>query len=248
MQKILLLAIVAGTSTSNYIFGMQNDNPTTISRTVILDYSFRNSIGKFIPSTWPGNLDIIKITPIPDTEKISDNEEKLEIIKQKILDFQKENPNTNIVLKLSNHNISKLPVHFFDKMTNIIALDLSKNKLCYLPTSLIMLVNLYRLDLSYNNFTDNKGLDEIGLLLSLQELNLQYNKISQLPGGMSALSNLQVLDVSYNPDLDLDYFLNIIQHLYALTEIRIILPGENRLSLEHPIIKFLQQRRLTLSF
>lgn len=56
------------------------------------------------------------------------------------------------------------------------------------------LVDLYDLDLSYNNIREIKGLEK---LINLEELNLSNNKIFEIKG-LLTLKNLRILDLSNN--------------------------------------------------
>jgi len=56
------------------------------------------------------------------------------------------------------------------------------------------LVDLYDLDLSYNNIQEIKGIEK---QINLEELNLSNNKISEIKG-LGTLKNLRILDLSDN--------------------------------------------------
>lgn len=77
-------------------------------------------------------------------------------------------------LDLSENKINSIDDEAFDKLENLIELDLSFNELQYLPTS-------------------------IGKLRNLKKLNLSGNKISFLPREFENLTSLEYLDFDGNP-------------------------------------------------
>lgn len=77
-------------------------------------------------------------------------------------------------LDLSENKISLIEDDAFDRLENLIELDLSFNELTYLPTS-------------------------IGKLKKLRRLNLSGNKISSLPKEFENLTSLEFLDFDSNP-------------------------------------------------
>ncbi|XP_072755557.1 leucine-rich repeat protein 1 isoform X1 [Anoplolepis gracilipes] len=111
-------------------------------------------------------------------------------------------------------------------LQNLKFLDLSNNKISFLPTELGTLPNLQALNLSHNNlgksvhskwtwleqtplrnnlhFLDisnnllTKLPIQIGLLDALRELNIHRNKLTKLPQNIGTLSKLQLLNVANN--------------------------------------------------
>jgi hypothetical protein len=86
--------------------------------------------------------------------------------------------------------------------TNLLQLDLSRNRLEYLPSSLFRLENLIQLDVSRNHL---KSLPpEIQKLTNLQQLSAVSNKLRLrlLPlEELASLSQLRLLDLQYNSKL-----------------------------------------------
>ncbi|KIC75898.1 hypothetical protein DB42_EM00030 [Neochlamydia sp. EPS4] len=80
---------------------------------------------------------------------------------------------------------------------NIMALDLPKAGLTYLPSEIGQLSQLKRLDLKENQLTALPA--EIGQLSKLQELYLNQNQLTSLPAEIGQLSDLQILELAENP-------------------------------------------------
>jgi Leucine-rich repeat (LRR) protein len=78
-------------------------------------------------------------------------------------------------LVLHSNRITGFPNSIFhsDMLTNLLELNLSRNKLKSIPI-------------------------EIGLLINLQELYLDSNSIDRLPQSLGSCQSLEILDVSYN--------------------------------------------------
>jgi hypothetical protein len=118
-------------------------------------------------------------------------------------DDSSNNSTTELVLVLSNRDLAnedfpptvQLPV-------NLLELDLSRNRLGFLPSSLFRLEHLIKLDVSRNHL---KGLPpEIQQLRNLQELSAVSNKLRLrlLPlEELASLSQLRLLDLQYNSKL-----------------------------------------------
>ncbi|CAA0809366.1 Plant intracellular Ras-group-related LRR protein 4 [Striga hermonthica] len=82
------------------------------------------------------------------------------------------------------------------KLTNLITLDLSENRISALPDTIGALLSLQTLDLHGNMIGDLP--ETIGNLLSLIRLDLRGNQLKSLPPTISRLINLQELDLSSN--------------------------------------------------
>ncbi|XP_076905434.1 plant intracellular Ras-group-related LRR protein 4-like [Bidens hawaiensis] len=82
------------------------------------------------------------------------------------------------------------------KLSTLITLDLSENRLVTLPSSISGLSSLTKLDLHSNKIVELP--ESIGDLLSLIYLDLRANQLSTLPAGISRLVRLQELDLSSN--------------------------------------------------
>ncbi|CAL0311706.1 unnamed protein product [Lupinus luteus] len=82
------------------------------------------------------------------------------------------------------------------KLSSLVTLDLSENRIMALPSTIGGLSSLTRLDLHSNGITELP--DSIGNLLSLVYLDLQGNQLSSLPASFGRLVRLQELDLSSN--------------------------------------------------
>ncbi|KAF7829077.1 plant intracellular Ras-group-related LRR protein 4-like [Senna tora] len=82
------------------------------------------------------------------------------------------------------------------KLSSLITLDLSENRIMALPSTVGGLSSLTRLDLHSNRITELP--DSIGDLLSLLYLDLRGNHLSSLPASFGRLIRLQELDLSSN--------------------------------------------------
>lgn len=91
-------------------------------------------------------------------------------------------------------------LHFFPegfcKMTTLVSVYLSDNKIQAVTDSIAGLVNLETLDLSGNVLVSLP--DSLGLLKRLKFLNVSGNKLKCLPDSISMCSELIELDASYN--------------------------------------------------
>ncbi|KAH7660366.1 Leucine-rich repeat (LRR) protein associated with apoptosis in muscle tissue protein [Dioscorea alata] len=82
------------------------------------------------------------------------------------------------------------------KLSDLVTLDLSENRLLVLPVTIGTLSSLTRLDLHSNRIAELP--DSIGDLLSLQYLDLKGNQLTKLPSTIGKLANLVELDLSSN--------------------------------------------------
>ncbi|KAF7068777.1 hypothetical protein CFC21_074509 [Triticum aestivum] len=114
-----------------------------------------------------------------------------------LLDFPPvdSNPCHMRMLCLGNDDLSRLPYYEIRKFTSLTYLDLSFNKLGFIPKELCSLANLEHLDLSGNS--DIKVVPHcFGNLIKLKFLYLEETRIQMLPEGViSKLQALQVIDI-----------------------------------------------------
>jgi internalin A len=93
-------------------------------------------------------------------------------------------------------------------------LNLSKQDLSEIPTSIGSLVKLRTLDLSDNRLTSIP--DTIGSLVNLKQLNLRGNTLSKVPLTIGNLSRLESLDLSENKITVLPEELSRLERLHEL--------------------------------
>ncbi|KAH9292315.1 hypothetical protein KI387_042501, partial [Taxus chinensis] len=82
------------------------------------------------------------------------------------------------------------------KLTSLVQLNLSENRIVTLPTAIVALSRLTKLDLHSNQLYSLP--DSIGELSSLMDLNLRGNCLTKLPASIGDISTLVNLDVSAN--------------------------------------------------
>ncbi|TMW96437.1 hypothetical protein EJD97_007349 [Solanum chilense] len=82
------------------------------------------------------------------------------------------------------------------KLSSLITLDLSENRITVLPTTIGGLLSLQKLDLHSNKIVELP--DCIGDLLNLVYLDLSGNNLKLLPASFARLAHLQELDLSSN--------------------------------------------------
>jgi len=98
-------------------------------------------------------------------------------------------------VELTSRNLKHFPEGFC-KITTLVLVNLSRNKIQAVTDSIAGLVNLETLDLSGNVLVSLP--DSIGLLKRLKFLNISGNKLKSLPDSISMCSELIELDASYN--------------------------------------------------
>ncbi|KAJ8545136.1 hypothetical protein K7X08_017719 [Anisodus acutangulus] len=82
------------------------------------------------------------------------------------------------------------------KLSSLITLDLSENRITVLPTTIGGLSSLQKLDLHSNKIVELP--DSVGDLLNLIYLDLSGNNLKLLPASFARLAHLQELDMSSN--------------------------------------------------
>ncbi|KAK8941188.1 hypothetical protein KSP39_PZI010590 [Platanthera zijinensis] len=83
-----------------------------------------------------------------------------------------------------------------EKLSGLVSLDLSENRLASLPTTISALSSLTKLDLHCNHITELP--DSIGGLINLAYLYLSGNQLISLPSTICKLQHLEELDLSSN--------------------------------------------------
>lgn len=104
----------------------------------------------------------------------------------------------DIVLDLQGKlmdNIEWLPVSL-GKLSHIVELNLSNNKIMALPTTIGSLTALKKLDVHANQLINLP--DSFGELINLSDLDLHANRLKSLPASFGNLANLVNFDLSSN--------------------------------------------------
>jgi Leucine-rich repeat (LRR) protein len=106
-------------------------------------------------------------------------------------------PETVCSLDVSNQNrTGALPAEI-RRLTNLKALDASKNNMTGIPAEIGQLQNLSSLNYSFNKLDTMP--DEIANLKNLKVLSLAHNNYKQPPSSVLKLTQLQILDLTGNP-------------------------------------------------
>lgn len=104
------------------------------------------------------------------------------------------------LLNLSNNRLCKVDKLFFAKMPNLVALNLSNNRMKFVPLDIVLCRNLVTIDLSNNQLTNLPY--TIVYLRKLAELNISSNQIrlfsSSIWISISTKLRLTKLDISNN--------------------------------------------------
>lgn len=82
------------------------------------------------------------------------------------------------------------------KLSSLVSLDLSENRIVVLPTTISNLMSLTKLDLHSNRIAELP--DSIGDLFNLMHLDLRANQLASLPSTFGKLMRLEELDLSSN--------------------------------------------------
>ncbi|XP_030523697.2 plant intracellular Ras-group-related LRR protein 4-like [Rhodamnia argentea] len=125
-----------------------------------------------------------------------------------------------VSLDLSENRLLALPATIGGPLS-LTKLDLHANRIADLPESIGDLLNLVCLDLSANQLASLPA--TFGRLVRLQELNLSSNRLSVLPESIGSLASLKILNVETN---DIEELPHTIGHCSSLRE---LLADYNRL-------------------
>ncbi|KAF8411929.1 hypothetical protein HHK36_004487 [Tetracentron sinense] len=93
-----------------------------------------------------------------------------------------------------NYSIKDIPDSFFEGMTALQVLDLSKTDVLSLPTSIQFLTNLRTLCLDWS--TSLRDISILGELKELEILSISSSNIEEFPRKMGQLTNLRLLDLT----------------------------------------------------
>lgn len=148
------------------------------------------------------NLPAYAIYELNVTCYVGEDREKLSLIKLASLievSAKKGTRDLNLQNKLMDQ-IDWLP-DSLGKLSNLISLDLSENRIVVLPTTIGSLSSLTKLDLHSNRIVQLP--DTIGDLHNLLYLDLRGNQLSLLPSTFGKLVQLEEVDLSSNQLLSL---------------------------------------------
>lgn len=140
------------------------------------------------------------VAKVVDFSSEGKDTEKLSLMKVAALfeNTAKSEERNQVVLDLESKlmdNIEWLPVSL-GKLSQIVELNLSNNKLMVLPTTMSGLTALRKLDVHANQLMNLP--DSFGELSNLSDLDLHANKLKTLPISFGNLKNLVSFDLSSN--------------------------------------------------
>ncbi|PQQ15283.1 plant intracellular Ras-group-related LRR protein 4 [Prunus yedoensis var. nudiflora] len=119
-----------------------------------------------------------------------------------------------VSLDLSENRILVLP-STIGGLSSLTKLDLHSNRIAQLPDAIGDLLSLVSLDLSANNLTTLPA--TFGRLVRLEELDLSSNSLPALPDSIGSLASLKILNVETN---DIEEIPHTIGHCSSLKELR----------------------------
>ena len=105
-------------------------------------------------------------------------------------------------LNLADNDLSEVPVETLRTLRLLNSLDLTNNKIQYVPNNAFVTIRLKTLKLSDNNLTLAEGAFN-GLEQSLKNVNLKGCHLKQVPRALSKLAGLAFLDLAQNTIRDL---------------------------------------------
>ncbi|VVA10082.1 PREDICTED: plant [Prunus dulcis] len=119
-----------------------------------------------------------------------------------------------VSLDLSENRILVLP-STIGGLSSLTKLDLHSNRIAQLPDAIGDLLSLVSLDLSANDLTALPA--TFGRLVRLEELDLSSNRLPALPDSIGSLASLKILNVETN---DIEEIPHTIGHCSSLKELR----------------------------
>ncbi|ONH97372.1 hypothetical protein PRUPE_7G186300 [Prunus persica] len=119
-----------------------------------------------------------------------------------------------VSLDLSENRILVLP-STIGGLSSLTKLDLHSNRIAQLPDAIGDLLSLVSLDLSANDLTALPA--TFGRLVRLEELDLSSNSLPALPDSIGSLASLKILNVETN---DIEEIPHTIGHCSSLKELR----------------------------
>ena len=119
-------------------------------------------------------------------------------------------------VNLADNDLSEVPVETLRTLRLLNSLDLTNNKIQYVPNNAFVTIRLKTLKLSDNNLTIADGAFS-GLEQSLKNLNLKGCSLKEVPKALSSLAGLAFLDLAQNSIRELgDGLLSDLSSLTAL--------------------------------
>ena len=159
--------------------------------------------------------------------------------------YLQESPSVVNLRLILNDNTIQIPGNFFVGLNHLRRLDLYRNQLTSLPTSIGNLRELRVLDLSHNRLAELP--ESIGNLRELRKLELRFNQLTVLPPEIGNLRSLRTLDLYHNQltslptsignleslerlDLRFNQLTSLPDSIGNLTSLEILTLGSNQLT------------------
>ncbi|QCD91224.1 internalin A [Vigna unguiculata] len=189
----------AASAATSRMFHADKERPELVTRDdsyVKKSKSSFYSNGYGIEPTIPSKASILNPSLKP-TAPAGQDGDKLSLIKLASLievSAKKGTRDLNLQNKLADQ-VDWLP-DSIGKLSSLVTLDLSENRIMALPATIGGLSSLTRLDLHSNRISELP--DSVGNLLSLVYLDLRGNQLTLLPASFTRLIRLEELDLSSN--------------------------------------------------
>ncbi|XP_049386202.1 plant intracellular Ras-group-related LRR protein 4-like [Solanum stenotomum] len=125
------------------------------------------------------------------------NDEKMSLIKlASLIEVSAKKGTKELILRRKLSDQLEWIPDSLGKLSNLVTLDLSENRIAVLPTTIGGLSSLQKLDLHGNRIVELP--DSIGDLLNLVYLDLNGNNLKTLPLTLARLTHLEEVDLSSN--------------------------------------------------
>ena len=121
-------------------------------------------------------------------------------------------------VNLADNDLTEVPVETLRTLRLLNSLDLTNNKIQYVPNNAFVTIRLKTLKLSDNNLTIADGAFS-GLEQSLKNLNLKGCSLKEVPRALSSLAGLAFLDLAQNSIRDLGS--GLLSDLSSLTALNL---------------------------
>ena len=133
-------------------------------------------------------------------------------------------------VNLADNDLSEVPVETLRTLRLLNSLDLTNNKIQYVPNNAFVTIRLKTLKLSDNNLTIADGAFS-GLEQSLKNLNLKGCSLKEVPKALSSLAGLAFLDLAQNSIRELGN--GLLSDLSSLTALNL---ERNVIQTLHPAV------------
>jgi len=123
------------------------------------------------------------------------HEKEILYLEKELIQFSSSSEKVSKML-LNHNQLSSLPSHWIDTLTNLRKLNLSDNRFAEFPEEIFILGKLEVLHLEHNQLESISS--RISILSNLQKFYLQENFLEELPEEICKLNNLKLLNLDDN--------------------------------------------------